>query len=138
MLLFKKVANFKKKLLQNYKKLKCKILRILLKQVIIYQCFFDLHDCAFNAIFFISKNILFPGQPDVLEETGLDDFFIVQINYGLLRLLLVVIKLPEGNRCGLSRMSNILLQSYSIQSCEYEGLVNSCLNLVSFMSCLPF
>ena len=39
-LLFKKIANFTGKLLQNYKFLECEI----------YQCFFNLHDDTFKAI----------------------------------------------------------------------------------------
>ena len=50
-LLFKKTANFTDKLLQNDKQLECEIFRIFLKHiVIIYQCFFNLHDCTFKHV----------------------------------------------------------------------------------------
>ena len=49
-LLFKKIANFTGKLLQNYKQLECEIFRILLKHLSdhVTMFFFNLHDCTFK------------------------------------------------------------------------------------------
>ena len=62
-LLFKKIADFTDKLLQNQKQVECEVFRILLKHVmIVYQCFFYLHDCTFkyilNTMFRVRKIIL--------------------------------------------------------------------------------
>ena len=51
-LLYKKIANFTVKLLQNYKYLEFEILGILLKHVSDH-CFFNFHNCNFNSYMFL-------------------------------------------------------------------------------------
>ena len=51
-LLFKKTANFKGKLLQNYKQLECKIFTVFWNMLaVVFQCFFNLNGCTFKDSF---------------------------------------------------------------------------------------